>query len=87
MDYEKTERYSISNIALNIFTYTEQFKQIRSKFRYKANKCHVCNKKFKIGEKISSAVTNKGNRVICNDCAKKLAENNRKIIVFDKEKE
>jgi len=67
----KTTTYSINNIVMDVFTFTDQFQQIRKKHRYKANNCFSCQKRFQPDEKLSLAFTDKGNKVLCRECADK----------------
>lgn len=49
-----------------------QFRAIRSRSRNPMDKCHWCKHAFADGEMMGLAFTNKGNKVLCQDCARSL---------------
>ena len=54
---------------------TPQFRAIRSKSRYKMDNCFWCHYKFQDEDMMALAISNKGNKVLCQTCAKLLATN------------
>lgn len=70
-----TRKYVITAIAINMFTYDESFRKIRSKFRYQGNTCYNCGHKFNDNEKISLVqFKNYPNRLVCRHCARHIDE-------------
>lgn len=65
----KTTTYKVIQIGLDFLTFDQSYRRIRSGARYKGFQCYACNKKFVDGEKISLAITDKGNKVLCRSCA------------------
>lgn len=83
MSYMKTQttKYQVQQLGIDMFVYDERFRKAREGSRYKMKSCHKCNKKFNDGEKITLAITNKGNKVLCKSCANFLADQDPEIIV------
>ena len=76
-------KYKVYKIGLGMLTYDETFRQGRKNLHLKKlSSCHRCNRKFKDGEEFSLAVTDKGNKVICNECAEQLASENSEIEIY-----
>ena len=68
----KTTTFKVMHVGLDFMTFDQSYRRIRGGSRYKGFQCYVCNKKFVDGEKISLAITDKGNKVICDSCAVQL---------------
>lgn len=69
-----TKIYNPIWIRCNFSVFTDEFKQIRSMFKYKCDTCIKCYHKFNIGESIALACfENIGNKVMCNECAKSIS--------------
>ena len=85
MSYSKTVTtvFNIRQIGLDMFTYDETFRRIRGNTRYPMKNCHKCSHSFADGEKISLAIIDKGNKVLCKTCAEKLASEDDSIEVMD----
>lgn len=67
----KTTTFNILQVGLDMMTFNESYRRIRGGARYKGFQCYACNKKFEDGEKISLAITDKGNKTLCRSCALK----------------
>lgn len=65
----RTTTYKILQVGIDMFVFDESYRRIRGGAKYKGFQCYACNKKFSDGEKISLAITNKGNKTLCNACA------------------
>lgn len=63
--------YKITFAVPDTFCFDEEFKRIRSRFKYKCTACFSCGHKFTDNEMIGSIATSKGNKVVCNKCAEK----------------
>ena len=62
-------------IQKNFSVYSKEYKIIREKMVYKANKCFKCNHDFILNENIAIACfKNIGNKVLCQKCAIELQE-------------
>ena len=70
----KTTHYEVLQVRDDILTFDKQFVDIRKKYKYKGFECFNCNKHFIVGERIGLMVTNKGNKTVCNGCAKEFAK-------------
>ena len=53
---------------------TPKFRAIRAGSRYKMDKCYWCHTKFQDGDTIALAITNKGNKALCQICTKLLTD-------------
>jgi len=72
MEITKTvvRHYTIQKVSVDMFTYDERFREIRSRYRYQCSECFACGHHFMDGEKISLAiVSGTTNKVLCHDCA------------------
>lgn len=56
------------------FCFDEVWRSIRSKAKYKGSACFRCNSRFSDGQGMALAITNRGNRVVCHECAAELRE-------------
>lgn len=65
----KTTSYNILQVGIDMFTFDESYRRVRGGAKYKGFQCYSCNKKFKDDEKISLAITDKGNKTLCHSCA------------------
>lgn len=70
----KTTVYNVTQVGIDFMEFSERYRQIRGKFKYKGFECYSCNKDFKDGEKISLIITNKGNKTVCRQCGMKFKE-------------
>ena len=62
--------YTIQKVAIDMFTYDQSFRDIRSRYKYQASECFDCGHHFKDGEKISLAiVSGTTNKMLCHCCA------------------
>ena len=68
----KTTVYDIRAIKVDFSEYTERFREIRNRFKYKGSACFICHKPFAIGDMIGLIFTDKGNKVVCQACAGKV---------------
>ena len=70
-----TRNYTIQKVAIDMFTYDESFRNIRSQHRYQGSECFACGHHFKDGEKMSLAiVSGTTNKMLCHSCAIKVKE-------------
>ncbi|MCM3452775.1 hypothetical protein M3685_02280 [Heyndrickxia oleronia] len=60
--------YNIKQIGLDFMVFNEDYRRIRGRAKYKGFNCFSCEKNFVDGEKISLAITDKGNKVLCQSC-------------------
>lgn len=67
----RTTIYTITQVAIDFLTFNEKYRQIRNGLGYKGFECYACNRAFEAGEKISLVFTDKGNKVVCQECALK----------------
>lgn len=65
----RTNVYEINAVALGFSVFNETWKRIRGSHNYKGFECYNCNKSFNDGEEISIIFTNRGNKVVCRECA------------------
>lgn len=67
--HERTEikRTTVSHVGLNMFRFNEQFRRIRTKDKG----CKLCHKPFEDNQYIHIAFTDRGNKLLCDKCAKK----------------
>lgn len=74
-----TSTYVIKDIAVDFFTYSERFRQIRSGAKYKGSSCFNCCHKFNDGDKMSLVLfKNYPNRLVCRKCAENIDETLKK---------
>lgn len=81
--HERTEvkRTTVNHIGLNMFRFTERFQQIRPK-----NKgCCLCRKSFETDQYIHIAFTDRGNKLLCDNCSNKAIDGGATFI--DKKRE
>ena len=65
-----TKVFKVDSIALDMFTFNEEFRRNRSHSRRKYSQCFKCRHEFQDGEKTSLAVIEgSSNEVLCHDCA------------------
>lgn len=68
-----TKHYAIQKVAIDMFTYDQSFRDIRSRYGYQASECFACGHHFKDGEKISLAiVSGSTNKVLCHSCGEEV---------------
>lgn len=67
----KQTKYEISFANPKVFEYNDTFRKIRDRHKYKCKECFACNHSFNDGEQIGIIATNRGNKVVCKDCAEK----------------
>lgn len=70
----KTTTYDILQAKANLFTFNENFRNMRRNYKYQGFSCYNCNRNFKDGEKFGLIITNKGNKTVCNSCADKFSK-------------
>jgi predicted SprT family Zn-dependent metalloprotease len=70
----RTTRYKILHVDVDAFTFDEHWRRIRGESRYKGFECYACDKHFKNGDRMGLIFTDKGNRVVCQECAKEIAK-------------
>lgn len=63
-----TKTYNILQVALDFLAFNKSYRRIRGNSRYPGFECYQCRRHFQDGEKISLALTDKGNKVLCHDC-------------------
>lgn len=71
IDRTRTTTYNIRQARAGMFIFDEDYRRIRGSFRYKGFQCFNCHYRFKNGDKIGLAITDRGNKVLCHQCAKK----------------
>ena len=64
----RTTRYVITQVAVDFLTFNERYREIREPMRYQGFECYNCGCLFQDGEKLSLAITSKGNKVVCRAC-------------------
>lgn len=64
---KETHKTTVNQIGLNLFTFSESFRRIRKKDKG----CKFCRKPFVNDQYIHLAFTDKGNKLLCDDCANK----------------
>ena len=69
-----TKNYVFHQVGLDFMEFTESYKTIRAKARYRGFECFKCKKPFDLGERISLGLSNQGNKVFCRKCAKEIKE-------------
>ncbi len=67
----RTTVYKVLQARPDMMIFNEDYRRIRSAFRYKGFQCFNCHYRFKNGDKIGMTITDKGNKVLCHDCATK----------------
>ena len=67
----KTTVYDIRAIKVDFSEYTERFREIRNRFKYKGSACFICHKPFAMGDIIGLIFTDRGNKFVCRACARK----------------
>lgn len=77
MRLEKTvparkKTFEASALQIDWLEMTPRFREIRSGARNKMDKCNWCKHPFADGEKMSLAICDKGNKVLCSGCANQL---------------
>ena len=70
----RTTTFSITQVAIDFLTFDQKYREIRGGFRYKGFQCYSCGKHFEDGEKLSLALTDKGNKIVCHECGMKFKE-------------
>jgi len=68
---KETHKTIVTQVGLNLFVFNESFRKIRMKDKG----CKFCRKSFVDGQHLHIAATNKGNKLLCDDCANKAIEN------------
>lgn len=74
---------AILAIGINYIEYDVDFKKNRIKKVSDNCFCDNCNSNFELKDKISIAITPKGNKLLCFDCAIKLIKLDPKIKVIE----
>lgn len=68
----RTATFTASQCQIDWIEMTPRFREIRAGARNKMDKCHWCKHPFADGEKMSLAISDKGNKVLCRSCAEQL---------------
>jgi hypothetical protein len=68
---KETHKTTVTQVGMNLFTFSESFRRIRKKDKG----CKFCRKPFVNDQYLHLAFTNKGNKLLCDDCANKAIEN------------
>ncbi|WP_010501353.1 hypothetical protein [Paenibacillus elgii] len=63
----EVRKTTVNHVALNMFRFTERFRQIRTKDKG----CKLCQKAFADNQYIHVAFTDRGNKMLCDGCAEK----------------
>lgn len=72
-----TKTYTPLWVQEHFSVYGDAWICIRKTMTYKANTCFKCENKFQIGDTIGLACFKEvGNKVLCQQCAKEINENN-----------
>jgi hypothetical protein len=74
-----TTKYKITQAGLDMMHFDESYRRIRGNYKYKGFECFMCKHHFEDGEKISLAITDKGNKTICHDCAVEIQKEMERI--------
>lgn len=64
--------FEATSCKLDFMEMSPRFRAIRGKMRNPMDKCHWCKHAFADGEMMALAFTNKGNKVLCQSCAKQM---------------
>lgn len=66
-----TETTNIKGVLLNFNQYNAEWIKITNKFHHPPmHSCFMCEKRFKTLENITLAITDKGNKGLCENCGK-----------------
>jgi len=69
----RTESFEVLWISLEFIKMNPHFREIRSSFRYKADRCWWCSHEFVDDEMMAlGCIKGKGNKSFCQTCAKKI---------------
>ncbi len=65
----KRTTYEVEAVRLDFVQFTETYRDIRKYSRDKMFDCFSCGRDFEDGDMVSLALTDKGNKALCHDCA------------------
>lgn len=65
----KVTHYKVLRVLIDCMRFDEKFIKIRERFKYTGFTCFKCDRKHNIGEVVSLIFTDKGNKIVCRDCA------------------
>lgn len=68
----RTVTFEASHCEINWMKMSQRFREIRKGSRNPMDKCHWCEHPFADGEMMALAFARKGNRTLCQACAKEL---------------
>ena len=68
----RTKTFEASACKLDFMAMSPRFREIRSKMRNKLDKCEWCGHVFADGEMMALAISNEGNKPLCQNCGKTL---------------
>lgn len=70
----RTVTFEASCCKLQFMEMNPRFREIRAKSRNKFDNCFWCKHKFADGEMMAMAISNSGNKVLCQTCGQKLLD-------------
>lgn len=70
----QTRTLEILSIKNDWLKMSPVFRSIRGNFRNKMDRCHWCKRKFQDGDTMALAITPKGNKTLCQQCAGEVEE-------------
>lgn len=74
-----TVTFTAESCIENYLAMSPKFRAIRSRMRNPMDKCHWCKHPFADGEMMSLAFTKKGNKTLCQACARELIESEHEV--------
>jgi hypothetical protein len=72
--------YIVQDVREDAFIFDEVWRVKRGNKSYKGFECFNCGREFKNNERFGFIVTDKGNKTVCNKCAKEIKEKLDKTI-------
>lgn len=70
----ETVTFQADSCTLNFMEMSQTFRNVRKRSRNPMDKCHWCKHPFVDGEMMALAFTRRGNKTLCQACAKSLME-------------
>ena len=70
-------KFQASSCKLDFMEMNQRFRDIRAKSRNPMDKCAWCKHEFVDGEMMALAITNSGNKVLCQSCGQQLIESRK----------
>ena len=65
-----SKHYRVLQARSDMFTFNEKFRNIRKNMKYHGFECFNCSAKFEDDDRFGLIITSKGNKSVCNKCAK-----------------